>query len=215
VPAPPINPKPRTLTDRYAELIGEFQRALAKPRNALCPGLGPLLILVWNRLSRLRRRFAALAGKFHAGTLPAPRTPRRRARPTTERPPSQLPRKPGWLGRLLPEPWWLGGCRDPLRRLLKDPELLALLAATPQAGRLLRPLYCLLGDPPPPVLQLPNRPRRPRPKAEPKPKPPKPVDITRMSAVAWGNFVHPDHPGQHHPPAHIGYGGSWWPPKRK
>jgi hypothetical protein len=40
------------------------------------------------------------------------------------------------------------------------------------------------------------------------------MDINRMSAVAWGNFVHPEHEGQHHPPNRIGYGGSWWPPKK-
>jgi hypothetical protein len=49
----------------------------------------------------------------------------------------------------------------PLRELLDDPEMRALLAATPQAGRLLRPLWRkLTTDPLPEVLRLPPRPPR-------------------------------------------------------
>ena len=112
------------------------------------------------------------------------------------------------------EPWQLNAYRPQLQAFLDDPELAAMAAAAPQVGRLVRPLCRMMNMPPPPYLLLPKRPRRPRPKPEPKPKPPKFMDINRMSAVAWGKFVHPDYPGQRHPPARIGYGGSWWPPKK-
>ena len=80
-----------------------------------------------------------------------------------------------------------------------------------EMGRFAKPMLAMT---PPPGFALPPRPRRPRPKPEAKPRPPKFVDINRMSAVAWGNFVHPEHPGMNHPPNRIGYGGSWWPPKK-
>jgi hypothetical protein len=110
------------------------------------------------------------------------------------------------------EPWHLNACRPQFQALLADPELAAMATAAPQVGRLVRPLCRMLAITPPPGFAL--RPRRPRPKPEAKPKPPKFVDINRMSAVAWGNFVHPEHPGMNHPPNRIGYGGSWWPPKK-
>jgi hypothetical protein len=50
----------------------------------------------------------------------------------------------------------------PLRELVDDPEMRALLAASPQAGRLLRPLWRkLTPDPLPEVLRLPPKPPRP------------------------------------------------------
>jgi hypothetical protein len=207
-----------TLTDRFAQLIGGLHRALSKQSNTQCRTAGPLLVLVWNRLCGIRRRFTALAARVRAGTLPAAAPPRARAaRPRPAAAPDQ-PRLPslscGWLLRLVPEPWHLNAWRTPLQELLADPEMAAVLQAAPQMGRILRPLCHMLHEEPPPYLLLPKRPRRPRPARPAKPKPPKFMDINRMSAVAWGNFVHPEHAGQHHPPNRIGYGGSWWPPKK-
>jgi hypothetical protein len=55
------------------------------------------------------------------------------------------------------------GFDEMLQALLDDPEMRALLAASPQAGRILRPLWRKLSTYPlPPVLRLPPRPRRPR-----------------------------------------------------
>ncbi len=53
------------------------------------------------------------------------------------------------------------GCFVPqLRELVEHPEMRALLAASPQAGRLLRPLWRkLTADPLPEVLRLPPKPR--------------------------------------------------------
>jgi hypothetical protein len=49
----------------------------------------------------------------------------------------------------------------PLRALVEEPEMRALLAASPQAGRLLRPLWRkLTPDPLPEPLRLPPKPPR-------------------------------------------------------
>ena len=62
------------------------------------------------------------------------------------------------------------GLDEMLQALLDDPEMRALLAAAPQAGRILRPLWRKLSPRPlPAVLRLPPRPRKPRP---PRAKPP-------------------------------------------
>jgi hypothetical protein len=62
------------------------------------------------------------------------------------------------------------GYDEMLQVLLDDPEMRALLAASPQAGRILRPLWRKLTPYPlPAVLRLPPRPRRAKP---PQPKPP-------------------------------------------
>src|SRR6185312_10282095 len=61
------------------------------------------------------------------------------------------------------------GFDEMLQALLDDPEMRALLAASPQAGRILRPLWRKLSTYPlPPVLRLPPRPPRPR-----RPRPPR------------------------------------------
>jgi hypothetical protein len=221
MPWPPINFHPRNLSERFAELIGGFQRALGKQSNVNHPVAGPLLLLVWNRLAGIHRRFAILAEKVRTGTLRPPAPPRLRparpgptpSSPAMPRPKNLFAQTAGWLPRMLPDTWHIGPSCQALQQLLDDPDLAALAAAAPQVGRLLRPLCRMVNQAPPPFLQLPERPRRPRPKPAPKPRAPKFVDINRVSAVAWGNIVHPDHPGQHHPPARIGYGGSWWPPK--
>ncbi len=101
------------------------------------------------------------------------------------------------------------------------------MAEAPQAGRVLRPFCRMLGLRPPAWLALPKRVRE-RKKKEPLPPHPaaarfpdtpparaaaralarmqagKPVDVTRLSAVAYGYFVHPPRDGNC-PPPEIGY----------
>ncbi len=132
--------------------------------------LGPLSFLLWRYLSAVRRRLAALHARFVAGKLaPRPRAPRPAAERSTsenlgpERRPPGIPRGPVLLTV----------CRVPLyghlQALLDDPEMRALLAAAPQAGRLLRPLWRKLSpDPLPEVLRLPPRPPRPKPPQPPR-----------------------------------------------
>ena len=147
-----------------------------------------------------------------------------------------LPRAFGWMHRLLPVSAGTGaGALDGLSA--EDPEMAALIADAPvQVGRILRPFCHLFGIKPPPALMLPKR-MRVRKKKEPLPPHPAaarfpdtpaarsaaralarvqaglPVDVKKLSAVAYGYFVHPPRDGNC-PPPEIGYGGrTWRPPK--
>jgi hypothetical protein len=118
--------------------------------------LAPLAGLLWHYLGDTRRRLAALHARFAAGRLPA--APRQRAtpRPAADRAarmrrPPGIPRGPVFLQ------YGLGCFVSTLRELLEHSEMRALLAASPQAGRLLRPLWRkLTTEPLPEVLQLPR-----------------------------------------------------------
>jgi len=61
-----------------------------------------------------------------------------------------LPREFGWVRRVLPETARFAGV---LAYFLDDPEMAALVATTPEAGRILRPLCHLLGVQPPAFLR--------------------------------------------------------------
>ncbi|MBV8521933.1 MAG: hypothetical protein JOY71_07390 [Acetobacteraceae bacterium] len=108
----------------------------------------PLLFLAWTRLRHLAVRFEKLLADLRAGRLAAAR-----ARGTAENlprlanlpglpPPFRAPRESGWLLRLAPESAAFAG---QVEYLLADPEMKALLAGSAQAGRILRPLYRMLG----------------------------------------------------------------------
>ncbi|WP_288038653.1 hypothetical protein, partial [Acidiphilium sp.] len=122
---------------------------------------GPLIILIWQRLRRLAARFARLV------TTP----PRARATRPAGRsgPPHTLPRAFGWLARLIPG---TASVAAQFRALLDTPDMAALIAATPEAGRILRPLCHTLGIRPPAPLRRPRRPRRAPPSETPSPEPP-------------------------------------------
>ncbi len=127
---------------------------------------GPLVILIWTRLRRLAARLAA--------ALDGPQRPARARHPATARQPAParprpLPRRLGWLGTLIPGAAATAG---QLRDLLADPEILALAASIPAAGRALRPLCHALGLRPPPALRRPKIPdRAPDPAADTAPDP--------------------------------------------
>ncbi|MBV8524287.1 MAG: hypothetical protein JOY71_19530 [Acetobacteraceae bacterium] len=115
----------------------------------------PLLFLAWTRLRRLAVRFEKLLADFRAGRVPAAR-----ARGAAESlpqlpglpglpPPYRAPRDSGWLLRLAPESAAFAG---QVEYLLADPEMKALLAGSPQAGRMLGPLCRMLGIRPEPGL---------------------------------------------------------------
>ncbi len=153
---------------RFGLLVERLRWTLAdwvdrNPRNR--DVLGPLALLLWKYLQRTTRRLAALHAQFAAGTL-APRkdrAPRRAAESaaSTSRG-EKLPGGPvlarfgaGYLGA-----WLLA--------LVEDAEMQALLAASPQAGRLLRPLWRrLTNDPLPAPLRLPPKPPRSEPPLAP------------------------------------------------
>ena len=148
--------------DRFALLIEALCASVAASHAR---GLaGPVIVLIWGRLRRMAARFAAAAipAVSRRASRPAPSRPAQ-SRPALSRPGAEArPRLPGgfgWLIRLSPAAACHGG---QLQRLLADPEMAALLAATPRMGRLLRPLCRMLAVKPPPGLLAPtNRTRRP------------------------------------------------------
>ena len=133
--------------------------------------VAPLILPLGHYLTGVQRRLAALHARFVAGKLPA--APRA-ARPVSDRVAVERARAERRPSGIPPGPVLLTvfrmGLDEMLQALLDDPEMRALLAASPQAGRILRPLWRKLSPRPlPAVLRLPPRPRKPRP---PRVKPP-------------------------------------------
>ncbi len=167
-----MSPAPSTPTGlmcRFGLLVERLRWTLAdwvdrNPRKR--DVLGPLALLLWKYLQRTTRRLAALHAQFAAGTLASPtlvsakrrdRASRRAAEPAESTPPEQ-PKLPG--GPVLAR-FGAGYLGAWLLALVEDAEMQALLAASPQAGRLLRPLWRrLTNDPLPAPLRLPPKPPR-------------------------------------------------------
>ena len=105
------------------------------------PALTALLVLVWGRVSRMAARLERLVALWRAGKLPARRPSRAGAvRATGIR--ERYPTAPGWL---VAEVWEARAYGSQLAHALAEAEMVAFLAAVPQAGRILRPLYRMLG----------------------------------------------------------------------
>ncbi len=183
------SPSPPTgLVPRFSLFIEWVKRAMGEGllMRQVTPGgeaaaVGPLVILLGHYLSATLRRLVALHGRFAAGTLPAAPCRRAAPRPAAERAmvdQAKERRAPA----IPPGPVLLREFRvrldSHLRALLEEPEMRALLAAAPQAGRILRPLWRKLSpEPLPEMLRLPPRARKPR-----APRPPRPA----KPAVASG-----------------------------
>jgi len=163
-----------TAAPQYPSSLVEHLDGILRPLRAMLAGhtqtpgpLQPLMALIWIYLTRPAQRLARLIAKLQAGTLAPPRPrPVPTAPPTPRAPKLRLPNRHAWLIRLIQRTAQLNA---QLEIFMSRPEMAELLAAAPQAGRILRPLCRMLGIRPlPPVLRLPPMPRRPRP---PKPKP--------------------------------------------
>ena len=164
--------------------------------------VAPLILPLGHYLTGVQRRLAALHARFVAGKLPA--APRAR-RPVSDRVVAERPRAERRPSGIPPGPVLLSvfrmGLDEMLQALLDDPEMRALLAAAPQAGRILRPLWRKLSPRPlPAVLRLPPRVRKPRP---PRVKPPV-VARAKPARVAWT-------PRAAGPPPLRLVGGQWEP----
>ncbi len=158
-------PPPTGVIHRFSLFVEGLKRAMTEGIRPREHTLAAMAVPLWSYLSGTLRRLAALHARFAAGTL-APALNRSAGRqpvsdrPRTVRRPPSIPRGPVLLR------YYLVHFVAPLRELLDDPEMRALLAAAPQAARLLRPLWRkLTPDPLPEVLRLPPKP--PRPAAEP------------------------------------------------
>ena len=199
-----------TLTDLFAS----FTQGLFKLINfamARRQAPQPLTFLLIIRVQRLRNRFQALLAQFRAGTLPAPRPSRAgaasrpQAEPRPARPAILAPHRIAAMLAPIPETSWL--CRCYIYDIVHNtPEAQALVAAAPQAGRILRTFCRMLGFKPPAWLALPRRPRARRPRP---PAPRRPADASKLGRIAYANLIAPecrDGPSGFRPPNRIGYG---------
>ncbi len=104
-----------------------------------------LIRLIWNHLRRIERRVLALVAAIQSGRLRVGHG--HGGRPGMRRAASAqglvFPRGYAWLCRLVP--YKAAALSGQLRVALEDPEMVALIAATPRMAKLLRPLCRMLG----------------------------------------------------------------------
>ena len=162
---------------RFLPHIGDICAGFAKISAQFHP-LAPILTLLWFRLRNTLARLDRLADRWQQNRLRPARIRAPRKPATTERP-GRTPNSHGWLIRLhQPLAQWA----PRLEMLVNDPDIIALCAAAPQAGRLLRPWCRMFGITPPAHIFRPPAPRKPRPK---KPKAPKPPPFAEHSPSQW------------------------------
>ena len=119
------------------------------------PRIAPHTAALCGYLNRLTHLFARLMDRLAQGPLPPTR--QRPKRPHTPRPRHRLPTGKLWLIRALPNE--AAASASQLAYLLAQPGMAEIIAATPRAARMLRPIARLLG------VDLPgDKPPAPRPR---------------------------------------------------
>jgi hypothetical protein len=175
-PTPPAGDVARRFALSIAGLLAVLGQVFARHPKPPVPAL-----VLWNYLNRTRQRFEQLLARLAAGIRPRATRPQpaRDRRPRTA-PRVRLPRGKLWLRTTLG--WQSGGYALQIEHLLNEPATATLVAGSPQAQRLLRPLCHMLGIATACVPPLPPRPRKPRPKPAPKPR-----RLTRKQreAILW------------------------------
>ncbi len=129
-------------------------------------------------MQRTRLRLLRLITHLLAGHTPRRRAPARpRAKTERKTPRLRLPSRKAWLASEIG--WYGRNYATMLADALNMPETAALIANSPQAHRILRPLCRMLGLTIPAVPALLKRPRKPRP--------PKPKRLTpkQREAILW------------------------------
>ena len=151
---------------------------------------GPELMLVFGRLGRIVVQMDRLAARFRAGTLVV-RGKRavvaavEDVKKTRRAPEVLWPRKPAWLVAMVG--YQAAGMGSQLRAMLQTPEMVELLLAGPQAGRILRPLCRMLG-----VETSYLDPRLPEPVFVPKAVPVRTKRVrAKRAPIDWGNIPLP------------------------
>ncbi len=136
---------PLTAADRFALALDGLCAAVAA-RIAGRAMEAAMILLVWQRVRRIRIQVLGLLVRFRAGLLVVRATPRAvtggwsRADAGARR---GLPRGLAWLLQLVP---FQAACfAGQIREVLAEPEMVGLLAAAPQARRVLAPLCRMLG----------------------------------------------------------------------
>jgi hypothetical protein len=196
----PVQASAPDIARRFGLIVAAIA-ALVAHRFLRDPRLMPLIIPLWTRLTRTARRFERLMARVATNRLRMPRPTRpgttrpRPSTPDTARPPT-LPTGHAWLIRAIPYEAAAYGCQ--LEALLAEQATVDLLAACPQATRILRPLCHMLG-----LAAFPRKRRAPKPRPEPTPRPAKPPNP----------FAKPLHPGPDYRPSAKWPRGPW--PKRR
>jgi hypothetical protein len=128
---------------RRIALIVAGLAALVAHRFLREPRLSSLIVPLWTRLTRTARRFERLMARLAANRPPKPRPTRlHRPKPDTADA-ARIPTGHGWLIRALPHEAAVYAAQ--LESLLAEPGIADLLAASPAAARILRPLGRMLG----------------------------------------------------------------------
>ncbi len=161
-PSPGVSPElAYAIAARVTAIVAGLAALIARAflKN---PFRAPLIVPLWKRLTRAGQRFARVMDHLATNTpFPKPRQ-RLRTRPAAT-PPVKLPHRRAWLLKDLA--WEAAFYTTQLETLLSDPEIAGLVAACPQAARILRPLAHMLGAtttlPKPPA--IPRRTRKPAP----------------------------------------------------
>jgi len=186
-PATPATALGQRYLPHIADLCAGVAAVAARHR-----ALAPLLVLVWVRLRRTLARLDRLALRWQQGRL----HPRPRRNRSPRRPPQIHPAE-AWRHRRTPQGHaWLIRLHQPLAQyapriqlLVDDPEIAALCAAAPQAGRLLRPLCRMFAIAPPAYIARPAPPARVRPR-QPRPRKPEPPPFAEHSPHRWPFVPH-------------------------
>jgi len=208
-PFPPLSPLPpqvRAYAPDFARQFGLIMAALAAlvaSRFLRQARLVPLIIPLWNRITRAARRLERLMARIAAGKLPQPgaptsaspgaptsASPRAAAAAATPDAPAKAPRRGGPHSNVLPRGifWLIGvlgyeaaGLASQLEALLAEAAAVELLAAVPAVGRITRPMKRLLAIGA-------RQPRAARPKPAPKAKAKEPPEF-----IPPGRFLFHSH----------------------
>ena len=193
---------PFSAADRFVSMIDALCTVIVSGLAAGMPG--PQVIGIWDRLTRILTRFAAILARPIRPRSIAPRA--LPPRPPTMRQPTQprpfkscrLPTGYGWLLRRIPA---ASPFAAELQSLIGDPQMAALLQANPGMARLLRPLCRMLGVQQPPEQRAPGPKRAEPPTNEPSaPEPPAPEQRAPEPWSPPARQPQPACPGGPYPP---------------
>ncbi len=135
--------EPLSVADRFA-LALEGLRRLVASRIAGGMMAAAMIVLVWQRLQRIEGRIGRMLARFRAGRLVVRgEVAGRVAGVRTGGGSAGLPRGFAWLVQLIPHQ--AANFAGQIGAVLAEPEMVALLAAAPQARRVLAPLCRMLG----------------------------------------------------------------------
>jgi hypothetical protein len=143
----------KSLTDRFARFI-ERLCAVIGVYGGVFPWAGPLVAAAQGRVRRFGERFALLAARASGGKIRVRRKGAARGPDAARRRPPILSATMAWLMEAVGAAFH---CAEAFNRLLDDPEMAHLVAAAPQAGRILRPLCRMLRVKRPAYLRPPRR----------------------------------------------------------